>query len=157
MALAFAGLAYWQRGVAVEQRSIAQQNEAQAKVERDNATRNFKLAQKTADSLVIDIARGLRNVQGMSAETVRKILETARATFEQLTSSAPDDLTLQDSRSLMLDEFGETYRTLGYLDDALTAYSDGLAIRERLTAADAATQSGSATCRSPTQRSATCW
>jgi tetratricopeptide (TPR) repeat protein len=136
LALGLAGLAYWQRGIAVEQRGIAQQNEAQAKEERDNATRNFKLAQQTADSLVIDIARGLRNVQGMSAETVRKILETARATFEQLATSAPDDLALQRSRSVMLDEFGDTYLTLGDLDQALKAYRDGLAIAERLAAAD---------------------
>jgi tetratricopeptide (TPR) repeat protein len=136
VALGLAGLAYWQRGVAVEQRSIAQQNEQQAKVERDNATRNFKLAQKTADSLVVDIARGLRNVQGMSAEGVRKILETARATFEQLATSAPEDLTLQRSRSVMLNEFGETYRTLGDLEQALKSYRDDLAINERLAAAD---------------------
>jgi hypothetical protein len=38
LALALAGLAYWQGGVAVEQRGIAQQNEAQAKEERDKAT-----------------------------------------------------------------------------------------------------------------------
>jgi tetratricopeptide (TPR) repeat protein len=137
LALVLAGLAYWQRGVAVEQRSIAQQNEAQAKTERDNATRNFKLAQKTADSLVIDIARGLRSVQGMSAETVRKILETARATFEQLANAAPDELTLQRSRALMLDEFGDTYGTLGDLDQALKAYRESLAITERLVASDA--------------------
>jgi tetratricopeptide (TPR) repeat protein len=136
LALALAGLAYWQRGVAVEQRSIAEQNEAQAKVERDNATRNFKLAQKTADSLVNDIALGLRNVEGMSAETVRKILETARATFEQLATSAPEDLTLQGSRAAMLIEFGNTYRILGDLDQALKVYRDGLAIDERLAAAD---------------------
>src|SRR5262249_12688106 len=109
IALGLAGLAYWQRGIAVEQRAVAQQNEAQAKEERDKATRNFKRAQKTADSLVIDIARGLRNAQGMSAGTVRKILETARATFEQLATSAPDDPALQRSRSVMLDEFGDTY------------------------------------------------
>ena len=136
LALGLAGLAYWQRGIAVEQRGIAQQNEAQAKVERDNATRNFKLAQKTAESLVFDIAQGLRNVQGMSAETVRKILETARATFEQLATSAPDDLELQRSRSVMLNEFGNIYLTLGDLDQALKAYRDGLAIAERLAAAD---------------------
>src|ERR1700726_2262384 len=98
LALGLAGFAYCQLGVAVEQRSIAQQNEAQAKAERDNATRNFQLAQKTAESLVFDIAQGLRDVQGMRAETVRKILETARATFEQLASSAPDAPALQPSR-----------------------------------------------------------
>ncbi len=121
LALGLAGLAYWQRGVAVEQRHIAEQNEAQAKEERDKATRNFRLAQKTADSLVFDIAQGLRDVQGMSAETVRKILETARATFEQLATSAPDDLALQRSRAAMLSEFGDTYLTLGDLEQALKA------------------------------------
>ena len=136
LALGLAGLAYWQRGVAVEQRSIAQLNEAQAKTERDNATRNFKLAQKTAESLVFDIAQGLRNVQGMSAETVRKILETAKATFEQLTASAPEDLALQRSRSAMLTEFGDTYLTLGDLEEASKAYRDSLAIDEELAAAD---------------------
>jgi tetratricopeptide (TPR) repeat protein len=122
VALSLAGLAYWQRGIAVEQ--------------RDNATRNFKLAQKTAESLVFDIAHGLRNVRGMSAETVRRILETARATFEQLAASAADDLGLQRSRAAMLDEFGETYMTLGAVEEALKAFSDSLAIAERLTAAD---------------------
>jgi tetratricopeptide (TPR) repeat protein len=136
LALALAGLAYWQRGVAVEQRGIAQLNEAQAKVERDNATRNFKLAQNTAENLVFDIAQGLRNVQGMSAQTVRKVLETAKATFEQLTASAPDDPALQRSHSVMLNEFGDTYLSLGDLEQALKAYRDGLTIMERLAAAD---------------------
>jgi tetratricopeptide (TPR) repeat protein len=136
LALVLAGLAYWQRGVAVEQRGIAQQNEAQAKLERDNATRNFELAQKTAESLVYDIARGLRNALGMSSETVRKILETAKTTFEQLTSAAPDDLSLQSNRSVMLEEFGNTYLILGDLQHALTAHRESLGIRERLAAAD---------------------
>src|SRR5262249_6140121 len=100
VALALAGLAYWQRGIAVEQRGIAQRNEAQAKEERDKATRNFKLAQKTAESLVYDIARGLRNVLGMPANTTRKILGTAKETFEQLAGAAPDDLNLQSSRAV---------------------------------------------------------
>jgi tetratricopeptide (TPR) repeat protein len=136
LALALAGLAYWQRGLAVEQRSIAQLNEQQAKQERDKATKNFQLAQKTADSLVIDIAQGLRNVQGMRAGTVRKILETAKTTFEQLTSSAPHDLSLQRSRSVMLNEFGNTYQDVGDLDQALLSYREALAIRERLASAD---------------------
>jgi hypothetical protein len=108
----------------------------QAKEERDNATRSFKLAQKTAESLVFDIAQGLRDVQGMSAESVRKILDTAKTTFEQLTASAPDDLTLQRSRAAMLTEFGNTYLTLRDLDQAFKAYRDSLAIAERLAAAD---------------------
>jgi WD40 repeat protein len=37
LAIALSGLAYWQRGLAVEQRNVAQRNEAQAKAERDKA------------------------------------------------------------------------------------------------------------------------
>jgi tetratricopeptide (TPR) repeat protein len=134
IALGLAGLAYWQRGVAVEQRSIAQLNEQQAKEERDKATRNFQLAHKTAESLVFDIAQGLREVQGMSLETVRKILETAKGTFEQLTRSAPDDRELQRSREVMLAQFGDTYLNLGDLHQALSSYRDSIAIAERLAA-----------------------
>ena len=136
LSLGLAGLAFWQRGIAVEQRALAEQNETLAKEERDRATRNFKLAQQTAESLVFDISQGLRNVQGMPAEAVRKILDTSRGTFEQLATSAPDDLTLQRSRGVMLGEFGLTYRTLGDLDQARNTYRDGLAIAERLVGAN---------------------
>src|SRR6267154_462027 len=135
ISLGLAGLAYWQRGVAVEQRALAEQNEALAKEERDRATRNFKLAQSTAESLVSDIAQGLRNVQGMRADAVRRILDTSRGTVDQLAASAPDDPTLQRSRGIMLAEFGTTYRTLGDLDQAQKAFRDGLAIAESLAAA----------------------
>ena len=162
VAVALAGLAYWQRGIAVEQtqiaqerrlfaeqqqtiaeeqrqlavaqRAIAEKNEALANDERDRATRNFELAQKTAESLVFDIGQGLRNVRGMSAQSVRKILETARATFEQLTKAAPDNAKLQRSRAVMLAEFGHTYETLGDLATALAAYREAFEVFARLAA-----------------------
>jgi tetratricopeptide (TPR) repeat protein len=137
LALGLAGLAYWQRGLAVEQRAIAERNETQAKEERDKATRNFRLAQQTADRLVFDIAQGLRNVQGMRAETVRRILETARGTFEQLAASAPDDPSLQRSRAAMLAEFGNAYLTLGDVEQALKLYRDSLDIAQQLAIAEA--------------------
>jgi hypothetical protein len=40
------------------------------------------------------------------------------------------------SRSAMLIEFGDTYSTLGDLEQTLKAYREGLAIQERLSAAD---------------------
>src|SRR5262245_2447488 len=60
-ALALAGIAYLKWDEAAK--------------ERDRATRNFNVAQQAAESLVFDIAQGLRDVQGMSAESVRKILD----------------------------------------------------------------------------------
>jgi tetratricopeptide (TPR) repeat protein len=135
-----------QEALAAEQRAIAERDHAEraqqealaaeqrALAERDHAERNFKLAQRTAESLVLNLAQ-LPNL-GVPAATVRRILETAKATYDQLAFSAPDDATLQASRALMLVEFGDTYRTLGDLTQALTAYRDGLAIFERLAKAD---------------------
>src|SRR5262249_10561350 len=80
-----------QQAVLTEQRAIA---------ERDKATQSFAIAKRTAERVVFDIAQGLRNVQGLRAEAVRKILETAQAAFDQLAASAPDDLDLQRSRSV---------------------------------------------------------
>src|SRR5262249_29475739 len=122
LALVLAGLAYWQRGIAVAQ--------------RDRATRNLELAQQASKSLVFDIAQGLRNVQGMSTESVRKILETAKATYEQLAAAAPDEPELQHGRTSMLNEFGQTYQTLGDLEQAFKVYQEGLALAERLVAAE---------------------
>jgi hypothetical protein len=92
LALALAGVAYWQRGAAVEERKIAQRNEARVKEQIEYTTRNFNVAQKTAESLVLEITHALRDVQGMSPETVRKILESTRATFEQLANSVSTDV-----------------------------------------------------------------
>jgi hypothetical protein len=74
----------------------------------------------------------------MSTDSVRKILETAKATYEQLAAAAPDEPELQHGRASMLNEFGQTYQTLGELEQALKVYGEGLAIADRLVASDAA-------------------
>ena len=100
--------------------------------EQQQALRNFALAKQTADSLVVDIAQGLREVEGLRAETVRKILGAAEATFNQISLSDPNDLSLLASRTTMLDTFGDTYLALNDLESALKAYRESLAISERL-------------------------
>ena len=132
LAVAAAATGVW----AYKSQQEALRAEARAIAERDRATRNFKLAKRTADSLVIDIALGLRDVLGMPTDSVRKILETAKTAFEQLAASAPDDLDLQSSQATMLEQFGNTYQRLGDLDAALKAHRDSHAIFERLTATD---------------------
>jgi tetratricopeptide (TPR) repeat protein len=100
---------------------------------QQQAAASLKIAQDVADSLVIDIASGLRD-RGLPAATVRKVLETAKAAHEQL--AKPNDPALQFRRSMMLEEFGKTYQTLGDLTQALKAYRDSLAIKQRLAKAD---------------------
>jgi tetratricopeptide (TPR) repeat protein len=132
LAVIATGVGIW----AYREREAAVVAEQHALAERDKATRSFRLAQQTAESLVFDIAQGLRNFEGMRAETARKILSTAAATFDALAASAPDNLELQRSGSVMLNEFGDTYLTLGDLTQALKSYRDGLAVAERLAKAD---------------------
>ena len=132
VAVSLAGLAVWaevNRREAVEQRLIAEER-------RKEAEHNFALAKGAADGLVFDIAQGLRDVEGMRASTVEKILGTARGTFDKLADAAPNNLELQRSRSVMLNEFGDTYRDQGNLPAALDAFKASLAIAERLAKAD---------------------
>ena len=96
-----------------------------------------RLAKGTADGLVVNVAQGLRHVEGMRAESVRKMLETAKGAFDKLAAAFPGDLGLQGRRAAMLNEFSKTYRALGDLDSALSAYLDSVAIGERLTRLDA--------------------
>ncbi|MEQ1715785.1 MAG: tetratricopeptide repeat protein [Hyphomicrobium sp.] len=103
-----------------------------AEINRREAVQNFLLAKKAADSLVFDIAQGLRDVEGVKESAIAKILETARGNFERLADAAPTNLDLQRSRSIMLGEFGETYRTLGNLQAAQNSHRASLAIAERL-------------------------
>ena len=130
--VALAGLTVWaeiNRRDAVEQRRIADER-------RQEAERNFALAKGAADGLVFDIARGLRDVEGMRTSTVAKILGTARGTFDKLVEAAPDNLELLRSRSVMLAEFGNTYRAQGNLPAALASYQGSLAIADRLAKSD---------------------
>lgn len=134
--LFLACLAAWQWKAAHEAEQLAIEQRKEAEVHRDNATRNFELAKGTADSLVIDIAQGLRDVEGMRANSVRKILATAKLTFERLVASDPGNLDLQRSRGIMLLEFGNTYLIVSDLAAAHDSYDAGRAIFERLIAHD---------------------
>jgi len=99
VALGLAGLAYWQRGVAL--------------TEQARAERNFNAAKSTIDSVVFDLAEGLRNVEGMRVETVRRILGRAEAAVGQLASRTGNDPEVQRSQAAMFSLFSDTYLNLG--------------------------------------------
>ena len=90
-----------------------------AKREATRAEESYQIARQAADSLVIDIAQGLRNVEGMPTASVKRILETAKGVVDRLTSAAPDDLELKTSRAVMLRQFAVNYVALGDLATAL--------------------------------------
>ena len=90
-----------------------------AKREATRAEESYRIARDAADSLVVDIAEGLRAVEGMPTASVRRILDTARGVVERLVAAAPDDLDLGSSRVLMQRQFAVNYAAIGDLARAL--------------------------------------
>ena len=90
-----------------------------AKREAARSEESSLLARQAADSLVIDIAQGLRNVEGMPTTSVKRILETAKGVVDRLSSKSTEDLDLRKSRLLMLRQFAINYTALGDLATAL--------------------------------------
>ncbi len=90
-----------------------------ARREAARAEDSFQIARQAADSLVVEIAHGLRGVEGMPAASVRRILGSAKSVVERLASAAPDDLDLARSRVLMQRQFAINYSALGDLGGAL--------------------------------------
>jgi tetratricopeptide (TPR) repeat protein len=122
--------------IATEQRAIAEQQRADAQAQRDRAERNLALARRAADDLVFNIAQGVRNVEGMRAESVRQILEAAQSVIDELARSAPDDPELERSRAAMLTEFVFTYLAVGDIERARRAAEEALALMRKIVAAD---------------------
>ncbi|MFI5015474.1 MAG: tetratricopeptide repeat protein [Hyphomicrobiales bacterium] len=84
-----------------------------AKKQAALAERNFNAAKSTIDAVIFDLAVGLRDVEGMRAETVRRILTRAEAAVGQLAISTESDPAILRSLRGMFDQFSETYSRLG--------------------------------------------
>ena len=110
----------------------AEINRREAIAERTVADRNFSAAKTAADGLVFDIAQGLRDVEGISAETLGKILGRAEKSFAELVKTSDFNKGLLRSQSAMFTEFAETYGALGQTDKQLEAAKSALSIDEQL-------------------------
>jgi tetratricopeptide (TPR) repeat protein len=100
------------------------------------AQHNFNIAKQAAEHVVFRISGDLRNVKGMRVESIRRILDAAQAMMDELGRAAPNDLRLQRSRSVMLNEFTEIYIGAGDLPRATTAAEGSLAIMRKLATVD---------------------
>ena len=121
VALALAGLAYWQRGIAVEQQRIANEQRQLAEQQRQRAEATLKAATETANSLVFDLAQRFRDTAGISAKLVKDILDRARALQEQLIHSGEATPELKRSEAAALDETATSLLAIGDTAGALAA------------------------------------
>jgi tetratricopeptide (TPR) repeat protein len=141
VAVVLAALTVWaeiNRRKATENLELANHNFELANRNLATANRNFESARGAASGLVFDVVQELRDVTGMRSDAIQKILQTAKTTFDTIADSAPDDDQLQWSRSVLLTEFGDTYKMQGNLPEALKSYQEGFAIREKLAKANPA-------------------
>lgn len=110
---------------------------ARANAEADRATKNLTIARETVDRVVLDVAQGLRDVEGMRLESVRTILTRVQAAVEDLAKAAPDDIGVQRTKAAMLTLFGDIYLRTGDMGSAGTTYEAALALRRHLVELDA--------------------
>ena len=114
VAVVLAGLAYWQREVAVAQRKIADQ-------QRQRAEDTLAAATKTANSLVFDLAQRFENAMGIPAALIKDILDRALALQEQLIKSGQVTPELKRSEAEALIETVGSRLTIGDTEGALAA------------------------------------
>jgi tetratricopeptide (TPR) repeat protein len=129
VALALAGVAYWQRGIAVEQRQIAEQ-------QRKRAEDTLAAATGTANSLVFDLAQRFKDAVGVPAALVKDILDKARALQEQLIKSGQVTPDLKRSEASALVEIVDTLLAIGDTAGALAAAQQARQILTDLLAGD---------------------
>src|SRR5581483_11720863 len=89
------------------------------------AKRNFDVA----GALVTDIARGLRNVEGMRAESRKKIFDQVSKTLDSAVAEAPDDEQLLGMQATMFEEFASTHAAEGEQAEAAQSTVKSLEIR----------------------------
>ncbi len=121
VALALAGVAYWQRSIAVEQQRVANEQRQLAEQQRRRAEDTLAAATKTANSLVYDLAQRFRDTVGVPAALVKDILERALALQKQLIQSGQVTADLRRSEAAALLEVTNSLLAIGDTAAALAA------------------------------------
>ena len=132
----FMMFAAWQWWEADSAKKVAVAAEGVAQTQRSLAVRNFGIAQKASDDVLLGLAQELRSAENMSLRSRRRILDIAQQLMDRLVDASPDDLDLQRSRAIMLHEFAQTYLAGGDLTAASEAADDMLRITRKLLKTD---------------------
>ncbi len=96
------------------------------------AKRNFDVA----SALVTDIARGLRNVEGMGVKSRQKIFAQVSKTLDDAVEASPDDAQLLGMQATMFEEFASTHTAEGESEQAAESTARSLEIKLRLAELD---------------------
>ena len=136
VALLLAIAAGWQWSSAREQAQIAAEQARIAAEQRNQAERNFGLAQRAASGLVFDLAEEMKNISGVSNDLVRRILGRADDLLTELAGDGDGSPALWHTRAAALDEFSQAYMVQGDLGAALAAAEQAKEILQKLAVLD---------------------
>ena len=131
LAVAAAGFGWW----GYRNSLVAEQRRLEAEARRADAERNFDAALDAANSLVLDVAQGLRTLGRGSVPQTRAILARAEAIYAELVKTAPGNPQLEFQRAQMLVALSDTYQDLGESGEALSRARQAQQIMEQLAAA----------------------
>jgi TIR domain len=112
LALALAGVAYWQF---------------------QTAKQNFGIARETADNMIESTAQGLRNAQGMNIATIDMVLAAIDKSIDKLTESHRDNPLIDLSRAAVAFEFAKTYQAADNRAVALKKATESFELRAKVT------------------------
>jgi tetratricopeptide (TPR) repeat protein len=105
IALGLAGLAYWQRNVAIEQRQYAE--------------RALDASIRTSNDLSLNLAKQLRDQAGIRSSLVKSLLDMGLELQTKIASLGRVTSELLDSQGRALLESSKTRRTIGDIEGAL--------------------------------------
>src|SRR4029077_15467361 len=100
------------------------------------AERNFRAAKGTIDDVVFDLAQGLREVEGVPATTVTRILKAAETAVSDLASKTENEVGVRRSQAVMFALFSETYLKVGHTDLAVEHARKGVELSRSLLGSD---------------------
>ncbi|MGY0794226.1 toll/interleukin-1 receptor domain-containing protein [Azospirillum argentinense] len=106
-------------------------SDAMARAEAARKQRYLTAATRTANGLVFNLVQKFRH-SGMPSSITREILQHARDLLDQLATDHQDDLSLQRTRSVTLNELAQSLADFGDPQGAMKAAKDSLAIMRRL-------------------------
>jgi tetratricopeptide (TPR) repeat protein len=112
IALVLTAFAYWQRGIAIEQQKVANQ-------QRHRAETSLHAATDTSNKLVMEVAVKIRNRLGIPVNLVREILIRARDLLDQASESDEISADLRGGIAKALRELATTLLIQGDINSAL--------------------------------------
>ncbi len=128
LSLAYGGAmtVLYRRAVSAETKATAHAEDARAK---------FRMAQQTAEAMLLQVDEVLKKTAGMGAVR-QKLLSQLSSQFEVLTQEQSDDPALQGDLATAHSKLADVYQSIGELERASEHAVSAHSIRERLAAAD---------------------